>query len=48
MVEKTAEPGSIAAADFKRISGFVSGLACPLTDFTVASLCIRQVLVMPF
>jgi len=36
MIEKTAKSGGIAAADFKRITGFVSGLTYPLTDFTVA------------
>jgi len=30
MVEKTSEPGGVAAADFKRITGFMSGLTCPL------------------
>ena len=32
MVEKTAKSGGITAADFKRVSGFMSRLTCPLDE----------------
>jgi hypothetical protein len=32
VVEKTAKSGGITAADFKRVSGFMSRLTCPLDE----------------